>query len=105
MSQAAKDNESAQQENHEPYSIKKGIGFGAWGGFIGAVALSGILMSIPVALHLPTGLFLYGYGMMITGPNQDAVLVSLAAFSLILINGIVIGIIFGIITSKAKILH
>lgn len=75
------------------------------GGFIGAVALSGILMSIPLVLHLPTGLFLYGYGMMITGPNQDGVLVSLSAFSLILINGIVVGIIFGIITSKAKILN
>lgn len=37
MSQAAKDNESAKQENHEQYSIKKGIGFGAWG------ALSGLL--------------------------------------------------------------
>jgi signal transduction histidine kinase len=96
---------SSFEAKHEPYSIKKGIGLGAWGGFIGAVALTGILMAIPLALHLPTGLFLYGYGMTITGPNPDAVLVSLAAFSLILINGIVTGIIFGVITSKAKRLH
>ena len=90
-------------DNERPYGLKKGIGFGAWGGFIGAVAFTGIMLVIPIILGLPTGTFLYAFGSAILpGSNHDQVTIGLMAFSLVLLQGIIVGIIFGAVTSRAK---
>ncbi len=93
-------------QEHKPYSIKKGIGFGAFGGFVGAIAFTGIILSLPFLFHMPTGIFLHALGLLVM-PNivDDPVLVGMAAFAIILIQGISIGVVFGIVTSKVSGLH
>jgi hypothetical protein len=92
-------------QQYKQYSIKKGIGFGAFGGFIAAIAFTGIMFWMPSIFGFPTGTFLYILGTSIGRMRSDPVLNGLAAFSVVLIEGIIVGIIFGIISSKVKILH
>ena len=88
------------------YNVKKGVGFGAWGGFVAAVAFTGIMLIIPLVLGLPTGAFLYAFGFnFLAGSSSDQVGIGLTAFSLVIIQGIIVGAIFGAITSKSKKLH
>lgn len=93
-------------ENHyKSYSIKKGIGFGAFGGFIAAVAFIGIILFLPIFLNLPVGTFLVALGEMVNGYDSNidvSVTTGMTGFSLILFHGIIIGIIFGIVISGIK---
>lgn len=89
-----------------PYTSKKGVGFGAWAGFVGAVALTGIMLVTPIALGLPTGAFLYAFGSnLLPGSTSDQTITSVAGFSLVLLQGIIVGVIFGVITSRSDRLH
>jgi CBS domain containing-hemolysin-like protein len=98
---------SATNENRkdESYDAKKGVGFGAFAGFVAAVAFTGIVMWLPVALGMPTGLFLHALGLSIAGTVNDPVFTGMAAFAIILVMGISIGILFGIITARSPRLH
>lgn len=87
---------------NEQYSIKKGIGYGAFGGFIAIVAFTGLMLWMPIIEGLPTGSFIAALGSSVVGVTSDAVLRGIIGFGLILAQGIIIGIIFGIITSKVK---
>ncbi|HZA06138.1 MAG TPA: hypothetical protein VE619_00415 [Nitrososphaeraceae archaeon] len=93
------------QEYKKQYSVKKGAGYGAFGGFIAAISFTGIMLSMPFIFHFPEGTFIYTLGTTVTGIKSDPVISGLAAFSIILIQGIVVGIIFGVVTSKVKALH
>ncbi len=108
----SKDREHGRDEdidydyNTPPYNTKKGVGFGAWAGFIGAIPFTGIMLSIPLILGLSVGTFLYAFGSKIlVNPSLDQTTTSLAAFSLVLLQGIIVGVIFGVITSKVSKLH
>ena len=100
-------NPSSGEEVYPLYSSKKGIGFGAFGGFIAAISFTGIILWMPIAFGFPVGIFLRAIGLFIIPPTAtgDPVAVALAGFLIILIKGIIVGIIFGIITSKVKRLH
>jgi hypothetical protein len=94
-------------QEYKPYSMKKGIGFGAFGGFVDAIAFTGIILALPFLFDMPTGIFLHTLGLLVT-PNivvDDPALVGMAAFAIILIQGISIGIVFGIVTSQVLGLH
>jgi hypothetical protein len=93
------------QEYKKQYSVKKGAGYGAFGGFIAAISFTGIMLYMPFIFHFPEGTFIYTLGTTVTGIKSDPVISGLAAFSIILIQGIVVGIIFGVVTSKVKALH
>lgn len=101
--------DSGQQKSgmaqHKPYNSKKGIGFGAFAGFVGAVTFTGIILALPLILGMPTGIFMHALGLLIVSGADDSALVGMAAFSVILIQGLSIGIIFGIITSRNPRLH
>jgi hypothetical protein len=96
----------SREQTTKQYDAKKGIAFGAFAGFIGGIAFAGVIMGLSPLLHLPTGVFLDALGLLVI-PNavQDAVLIGTTAFAIILIQGIVVGIIFGIVTSKSSRLH
>ena len=70
-----------------------------------AVSFTGIMLFMPVIFDFPVGTFLHSLGTSIVGVTSDPVNSGLAAFSIILIQGIVVGVIFGVITSKVKALH
>ena len=93
------------QEYNKQYSAKKGAGYGAFGGFIAAVGFTGIMLWMPLIFDFPVGTFLHTLGASITGVQNDPVVSGLAAFSIILIQGIFVGVIFGVVTSKVKALH
>jgi hypothetical protein len=93
------------EQYKEQYSIKKGIGFGAFGGFIAAVGFTGIMLWMPLVFAFPTGTFLHTLATSVIGVKNDPVVSGLAAFSVVLLQGIVVGIVFGIITSKVSMLH
>jgi hypothetical protein len=95
------------EKDHKSYSNKKGIGFGAFGGFIAAVVFAGIILWMPLVLGFPVGTFLRAIGLFIMNPmsTNDPVVIPLTGFVIILVKGIVVGIIFGIITSKVNRLH
>src|SRR6187200_475040 len=93
------------EQYKEQYSIKKGIGFGAFGGFIAAVGFTGIMLWMPLIFAFPTGTFLHTLATSVIGVKNDPVVSGLAAFSVVLLQGIVVGIVFGIITSKVSMLH
>lgn len=98
-------------------SAKRGITVGAFGGFIASIAFIGIMLWLPIIFDLPVGIFLHALGLSIIKPvlistsgnggNSiiaigDIVHVGLAAFGLILAQGIIVGIILGIVTNKIK---
>lgn len=93
------------QEYDKQYNAKKGSGYGAFGGFIAAVSFTGIMLFMPVIFDFPVGTFLHSLGTSIVGVTSDPVNSGLGAFSIILIQGIVVGVIFGVVTSKVKALH
>jgi hypothetical protein len=93
------------QEYKKQYSVKKGAGYGAFGGFIAAVSFTGIMLWMPIIFDFPVGTFLHTLGASIVGVKSDPVITGLAAFSIILIQGIAVGVIFGVVTSKVKALH
>ena len=102
--------------------IKRGITLGAFGGFIASTAFIGIMLFIPLIVSLPIGIFLHALGLSVIKPVEnsgygsdnvsggssgsvDITRVGLAAFGLVLAQGVMVGIIFGIITAKIKKLH
>lgn len=93
------------EQYKQQYSIKKGIGFGAFGGFISAIGFMGIMLWMPLIFPLPTGTFLHTLGTSVIGVNNDAVINGLTAFSVVLLQGIIVGIVFGIVTSKVNMLY
>lgn len=97
--------DNTEQYRRQQYSIKKGIVFGAFGGFIAAVGFTGIMLFMPMIFSFPAGTFLHTLGTSIIGVKSDPVASGLAAFSVVLIQGIAVGIVFGIVTSKVNILH
>jgi hypothetical protein len=93
------------QEHRKQYSVKKGAGYGAFGGFIAAISFTGIMLYMPFIFHFPEGTFIYTLGTIVTGIKSDPVISGLAGFAILLIQGIVVGVIFGVVTSKVKALH
>lgn len=98
---------STIDKNDKTFSIKKGIGFGAFGGFIAAIVFSGILLFLPLILNFPIGTFFIALGVLIFGFKGFGVsiLTGITGFSLILLQGILLGIIFGLVTSAITKLH
>jgi hypothetical protein len=97
--------QSSNGQLDRQYSLKKGIGYGAFGGFIAIVAFTGIMLGMPIIQGLPTGSFIDALGMLILGTASDQVLGGIVGFGIILAQGVIVGIIFGIVISKIKILH
>jgi hypothetical protein len=99
------------------HSTKKGITLGAFGGFIASMAFIGIMLCLPLIVSLPIGIFLHALGLSVIKPignagygsggggGVDITRIGLAAFCLVLAQGVIVGIIFGIITAKIKKLH
>jgi hypothetical protein len=89
------------------YNMRKGMAYGAFAGFIASIAFIGVMLWLPLVLSLPVGVFLDALGLSVIAPivNGDTVHVGLVAFGLVLAQGILVGIIFGLITSKIKKLH
>ena len=96
---------SSSHPFYQEYSIKKGIGYGAFGGFIAIVAFTGIMLWLPIIQGLPTGSSIDTLGSTIIGSTRDAVLKGIIGFGIVLAQGVIVGIIFGIVTSKIKALH
>jgi hypothetical protein len=78
------------------------------------------MLFIPLIVSLPIGIFLHALGLSVIKPVEnsgygsdnvsggnsvDITRVGLAAFGLVLAQGVMVGIIFGIITAKIKKLH
>jgi len=92
--------------------IKRGITVGASGGFIASIAFIGIMLCLPLIVSLPIGIFLHALGLSVIKPVEspdnnggDPTRIVLAAFGLIIAQGIIVSIIFGIITTKIKKLY
>jgi len=89
------------------YNLRKGMGYGAFAVFIASIAFMGVMLWLPLVLSLPVGVFLHTLGLSVIAPivNGDTVGVGLVAFGLVLAQGVLVGIIFGMVTSKIKKLH
>jgi hypothetical protein len=89
------------------YNLRKGMGYGAFAGFIASMAFIGVMLWLPLVLSLPVGAFLDALGLSVIAPivNGDTVHVGLVTFGLVLAQGVLVGIIFGMVTSKIKKLH
>jgi hypothetical protein len=64
-----------------------------------------IIAAAYLIFAFPTGTFLHTLGTSVIGVKNDPVVNGLAAFSVVLFQGIVVGIVFGIVTSKVNMLH
>lgn len=97
-------NEENIENDYKSYSMKKGIGFGAFGGFIAAIAFTGIILFLSVFFNFPTGSFLVALGEIVSGYNNIdvSIITGMTGFSLILFQGIALGIIFGALISTIK---
>lgn len=87
---------------------RRGITVGAFGGFIASI---GIMLWLPIIFSTPVGIFLHALGLSVIKPIQsdngvivsgDIIRIGLAGFGLIVAQGIIVGIIFGIVTAKIK---
>jgi hypothetical protein len=92
-------------KKYKSYNLKKGIVFGAMSGFVASIAFTGLILFMSVLFKYPEGAFLDALGISIVGLNNDIVSIGLASLAIILTQGIIIGIIFGIIISKIKALN
>jgi hypothetical protein len=93
------------ENDYKSYSMKKGIGFGAFGGFIAAIAFTGIILFLSVFFNFPAGSFLVALGEIVSAGYNNidvSVITGMTGFSLILFQGIVLGIIFGALISSIK---
>lgn len=95
----------AGPQHNETYSAKNGIGYGVFGGFIAIVASTGIILLIPVVQGLPTGAYVHALGTTIFGARNESIVTGLAGFGIFLVQGILVGTIFGIVTSRIAALH
>jgi hypothetical protein len=95
----------AGPEHNETYSAKNGIGYGMFGGFIAIVASTGIILWIPLVQGLPTGAYVHALGTTIVGARNELVVTGLAGFGIFLVQGILVGTIFGIVTSRIAPFH
>lgn len=95
------------ENNYKLYSVKKGVGFGAFGGFISILVFTGIILFIPIILNYPVGTFFIALGEMVFGFNQFdvSIITGITGFSLILLQGIILGMIFGLVISSITKLH
>lgn len=91
--------------SYEEYNIKKGIVYGAIAGLISAIGFTGFILWMPSFYGFPTGTFLHALGLSLKSPLSDPISIGFAAFLIIIIQGIAVGIVFGIVTSKVKKLH
>nr|MDQ6864631.1 hypothetical protein [Thermoproteota archaeon] len=86
-------------------STKRAISHGAFGGFIAGVAFTGVMLWLPAISHLPIGIFLNALGLSVTSNEGDSIGIGLAAFGIILVQCILVGIVFGFFSSRLKSLH
>ena len=89
------------------YNLRKGTAYGAFAGLIASIAFIGVMLWLPLVLSLPVGVFLDALGLSVIASivNGDTVHVGLVAFGLVLAQGVLVGIIFGMVTSKIKKMH
>lgn len=91
---------------HKPFDKKKGIVFGAIGGFVAAIAFAGLILFMSAFFRYPEGVFLDSIGSsIINNGGSSIVSIGLGSFAIILSQGIIIGIILGLIISTIKSLH
>jgi len=92
---------------HPKYTAKKGIAFGAFAGFVAAIAFTGVVMGLPYLFEMPGGLFMHALGLLVVNstPSDDPALTGLAGFAIILAHGIIVGIILGWLASISSTLH
>ncbi len=105
MVESNNDQKSPLFKKYKHYDLKKGIVFGAMGGFVASIAFTGLILFMSLLFNYPEGAFLDALGISIVGLSSDIISIGLAALTIILTQGIIIGIIFGIIVSKIKILN
>jgi len=89
------------------YNVRNGMEYGAFAGFIASIAFIGVTLWLPLILSLPVGVFLHALGLSVTTPIVcgDAIHVDLVGFGLVVAQGVLVGLIFGMVTSKIKRLH
>ncbi|MGN6822452.1 MAG: hypothetical protein ACTHJ7_06725, partial [Candidatus Nitrosocosmicus sp.] len=85
----------------KPYDIKKGIVFGAIGGFVAAIAFTGMILCMSSFFKYPEGTFFDSIGVSIIN-NNSVVSIGLGSLAIILTQGIMIGILLGLIISAIK---
>ncbi|MER5174749.1 MAG: hypothetical protein ABJB76_10310 [Candidatus Nitrosocosmicus sp.] len=99
------DRTSFSFKKYKSYDLKKGIVFGAMGGFVASISFTGLILCMSVLFRYPEGAFLDALGISIIGYNNGIISLGLAALAIILIQGLIIGVIFGIVVSKIKLLN
>ncbi len=92
-------------KKYKSYDLKKGIAFGAMGGFVASIGFTGLILFMSVLFRYPEGAFLDALGISIIGNSNDITSIGLASLAIILIQGIIIGIILGVVISKIKLLN
>ncbi|MDQ6668022.1 MAG: hypothetical protein M3Y53_07330 [Thermoproteota archaeon] len=93
---------SNKNNKQECESIKKGVVYGGVGGLIASIGFTGIMLWMPIIYGFPPGIFMHALGIFIVSPLNDPISIGFAAFLIIVIQGIIVGITFGIVTSKIK---
>ena len=96
---------SSNSVDPETYTLKKGIIFGAIGGFVASICFAGLILCMSVLFKYPEGAFFDAVGILIDNHNNDIVSIGLSALVIIFVHGIIIGIILGIIMSKVLMFH
>jgi hypothetical protein len=93
---------SSSSLKHKAYDKRKGIVFGAIAGFVAAIAFTGMILCMSALFRYPEGAFFDSIGILILGNTSSIESIGLSSLTIVLIQGILIGIIFGLITSKIK---
>ena len=96
---------SSSSLKHKPYDKRKGIVFGAIAGFVAAIAFTGMILFMSALFRYPEGAFFDSIGILFLGNTSSIDSIGLSSFTIVLIQGIVIGLIFGLTTSKIKSLN
>jgi hypothetical protein len=113
FSSRSKSSRGNDRENPD-LSARAGTAFGGIAGLVAGIAFTGLILSLPTFFNFPTGVFIQALGLSIMGQTSsspsalssfDPVALGFAGFLIIIAQCVVIGIILGIVSVRAKLLY
>jgi hypothetical protein len=94
-------------------SVRAGTVFGGIAGLVAGIAFTGLILSLPTFFNFPTGVFIQALGLPIMDQissglalsTSDPIALGFAGFLIIIAQCVVVGIILGVVSVRAKLLY
>ena len=112
FSSKSKSNRGNDRESPD-LSVRAGTVFGGIAGLVAGIAFTGLILSLPTFFNFPTGVFIQALGLPLMdqisstpgSSSFDPIALGFAGFLIIISQCVIVGIILGIVSVRAKPLY